>query len=513
MIINHIDKIFVTSDAATIMKEMEVQHPAAKLIVMASKMQESESGDGTNFVVTFAGELLSQAESLIKMGLHPSQIVLGYEQAQKKAIEILESLSCFTVTDPRNEDQVVKCLRSAISSKLHGLEDFFTGIIAKACIQTLPKNVDNFDVEYVRVAKILGSNIQKSEVIRGLVVTRNAEGSIKSVTNPRIAVYACPLDSNQAETKGTVLLKNAAELLNYTKSEESYAENIVKTIAEAGVNLLVVGGTVSDLMLHYTEKYKLMVVKLTSKFELKRLCKCLSAIPLVKLVPPTAEEWGSCDEVVVEEIGSQKVTVFRRETEDCRLSTIVLRGSTNNLLDDLERAVDDGVNVFRNLLRDSRFVPGAGATEMTLATRLEAYANTFKGLEQYSINRFAKSFEIIPRILTENAGLNANTILTKLTAANSGTNTAGLDIVTGEVKDSASLGILDHLLTKLWAIRLASDAALTVLRVDQIIIAKPAGGPKMRAENKNWDAEEQKRGTSKNTLSGARAMVPRKRYM
>lgn len=134
MIVNHIDKIFVTSDAATILKEMEVQHPAAKLIVMASKMQESECGDGTNLVITFAGELLSQAESLIKMGLHPSQIVLGYEQAQKKALEILESLSTFSVTNVRDEDQVAKCLKSAISSKFLGLDDFFCRLISKACI-------------------------------------------------------------------------------------------------------------------------------------------------------------------------------------------------------------------------------------------------------------------------------------------------------------------------------------------------------------------------------------------
>lgn len=344
-------------------------------------------------------------------------------------------------------------------------------------------------MDYVRVAKILGSNIQRSEVVRGLVVTRNSEGTIKSVQKPKIAVYGCPVDAIQSDTKGTVLLKNANDLLNYTKSEESHAETIIKNIAESGVTLIIAGGTISDIMLHYIEKYRLMAVKVTSKFELKRICKCLGAVPLVKLVAPTEDEAGQCDEVVVEEVGSQKVTIFRRDNNDCKLSTIVLRGSTNNLLDDLERAIDDGVNVFRSLLKDSRFVPGAGATEMAIACKLEAYANTVKGLEQYSINRYAKSFEIIPRILAENAGLKANDVLTKLTAANSGTTTAGLDIATGEVKESSTLAILDHLASKLWALRLASDAALTVLRVDQIIIAKPAGGPKVRGDNKNWDQD------------------------
>ncbi len=210
----------------------------------------------------------------------------------------------------------------------------------------------SFEVDHIRVVKILGSNVNESRVHRGLIVLRNAEGSIAKVTKPKIAVYGCPLDPNQGDTKSTVLIKNATELLNYSKTEEDLAEKIVRKIAESGVNLVVVGGTISELMLHFVEKYKMMIVKVTSKFEVKRICKAVGATLLARLDAPTPEEIGECDEVKVEEIGSQRVTVFLKENDECKLNTIVLRGSTNNFLDDIERAIDDSVNVFRNLISE-----------------------------------------------------------------------------------------------------------------------------------------------------------------
>jgi len=198
---------------------------------------------------------------------------------------------------------------------------------------------------------------------------------------------------------------------------------------------------------------------------------------------------GTADSVSLREIGSQKVVVFERDSADCKLTTIVLRGSTNNLLDDIERAIDDGVNAYKNLVKDPRFLPGAGAIEIQLAKELENYANTITTLDQYAVRQYAKCFEIFPRILAENAGQNADLILTKLYSSLSNNIIPGLDIENGQVKSIEELDIIDHLQTKLWAIKLASDAALTVLKVDQIIIAKPAGGPKPR-DNPNWDEDQ-----------------------
>lgn len=256
------------------------------------------------------------------------------------------------------------------------------------------------------------------------------------MVKPRVAIYACPLDTQQSDTKGTVLLKSAKELMNYTKSEEEHAEKVIRSIADAGVKLyfnfsmVVVGGSISDICMHYAEKFKLMVVKVQSKFELKRLCKCLKAVALARLGAPSEDEIGTADEVYVTEIGSQKVTIFKRDSEDCRLATLILRGSTNNLLDDIERAVDDAVHTFKCLLKDQRFLPGAGAIESILGIKLEQEAALLTGLDQYSYNKYAQSFEQFVRILIENSGFNVNELMSKVKSANT-KKASGFNIITG----------------------------------------------------------------------------------
>ena len=247
LIVNHIDKLFVTSDAATILREIEVNHPAAKMISMAAKMQDQECGDLTNFVISFAGELLLQAESLIKMGLHPSDIVAGYEMATKSVLEYLEKYNAQSIQDPRSLEEVHPIIRSAICPKLPGYFDFFSKLVAKACIQVTPEDVDDFDAEHVRVIKILGGSLYDSEVINGMVVNRPASGTILKVEKAKVACYNCPFEIQSGETKGTILIKNANDLLNFSKSEESYLDQNIKAIADMGVKVVVVGGSISVL--------------------------------------------------------------------------------------------------------------------------------------------------------------------------------------------------------------------------------------------------------------------------
>ena len=365
-VVNHIDKTFVTSDAATILKELEVAHPAAKMLQLACKMQEEECGDATNFVVTFAGELLSHAENLIRMGLHPSQILLGYEEASKKALEFLNEIESYQVTDLKDVSQVAKALKATVGSKVPNYSDFFSTLVAKACINSLPDVPTRFDIDNIRVIQILGSSIDDSTVMSGMVARRAAEGSIDRMPKPRIAAFSCPLDTQYAETKGTVLISNANDLLNYSKGEEDLAEKFVQKLVNANVNVVVSGGSISDIVLHFLDKYKIMAIRIMSKFELRRIARAIRATILSKLEAPTPEEIGECDDVCVQEIASEKLVVFKRDTEDCKLSTIILRGSTKNVLEDVERAIDDGVNVFRSLVREKEFCPGAGSTEIVI---------------------------------------------------------------------------------------------------------------------------------------------------
>jgi len=479
MVVDKHDKIFVTTDAATITKELEVVHPAARMLVLAAEMQEQECGDNTNLVITFASELLQQADSLINTGLHPVEIVTGYQKAVTKALELLEELVCHKCEDLRDPDEVTRCLKATIASKQYGFEDDLTPLVAKACIQILPKDPKNFNVDNVRVTKILGGGVLNTYLVKGFVMARDAEGTIKHVTNAKIAVLVAGLDIAKTETKGTVVFKHADELLNYAKGEENAMEQVVKAISESGAKVIVSGGNVGELAMHFVERYKLMLVKVQSKFQLRRICKATGATPLVRVGAPTPEELGFCDVVSVEEIGSTRVTVFRQDAEDSAISTIVVRASTQNSLDDIERAIDDGVNAFKGLVKDNRLVPGAGATEIELARRLLSFGEAAPGLDQYAIKKYAEAFEIVPRILAENSGHVATRTISSLYAAHEGAKVNhGVDIETGATIDAGTAGIFDLFAAKLSAIKLATDAAVTILRVDQIIMARPAGGPK-----------------------------------
>merc|ERR1719313_1160522 len=303
------------------------------------------------------------------------------------------------------------------------------------------------------------------------VITAN----ITEVRDAKIAVYGIPLDSVTTETKGTVLLKSAEELKAYNNSEEEALEKVIKSIADAGCNLIVCGQAVGELALHFLDKYKIMIMKCPSKFELRRICRTTGASALVRLEPPTPADLGACKHVHVKEIGSTRCTIFDHEEGGSRVATIVVRGSTPNIMDDVERAIDDGVSVVKSMTRDARFVAGAGATELLLADALTTFGEAQPGLEQYAINKYGMALEVVPRTLAENAGLDATKMIAQMYAAHkAGKTGTGIDVPNG---DTGDCGILDLLHTKKEAIKLATDAAVTVLRVDQIIISKPAGGP------------------------------------
>ena len=342
----------------------------------------------------------------------------------------------------------------------------------------------------------MGGSLAQSRVVKGMVFGREPDGSIKKARKAKVGVFACPIDISQTETKGTVLLHNAKEMLDFTKGEETQLETIIKELHDSGLRVIVAGSTVGELALHYLNRYSILVIKVLSKFELRRLCRVVGATPLARLGAPMPDEMGSVDIVETLEIGGDRVTVFRQENDATRTATLVLRGATQNHLDDIERAVDDGVNVVKAITRDAKLVPGAGATEMQLVARVTAFGERTPGLPQYAIKKYAEAFEVVPRTLAESAGLDATEVLAALytahhTAAGGGS-TVGVDVEnedgTGTL-DAREEGILDLLISKRWAIRLATEAARTVLSVDQIIVARQAGGPKPPGENPNWDED------------------------
>ncbi|CAM9234574.1 unnamed protein product [Scytosiphon promiscuus] len=484
LVVNHLDKTIVTSDGATIVQELEVMHPAAKMVVMASQMQEQEAGDGTSLVVTLTGELLKLAAELLREGLHTAEILEGYRAAYIKAQEILPTLVCHTVTDVRDAKQLAFAIKTVIGSKQYGFEDTLSPFVAEACLAVMPPLPAKamLAVENVRVCKLLGGSTADSHVVRGMVVQRDSEGVIKRAEQAKVAVFACGLEMSSTETKGTVLIRTGEELMSYNKGEEKVVDDAMKSIADAGAKVIVAGGTVSDMCMHFIEKYNMMLVRVLSKWELRRICNAVHATALVRMGAPTPDEMGECALVEVREVGLRKVTVFSQNDEDSRIATIVLRASTQSLLNDLERAVDDSVACVRGLCRDPRFVPGGGATEMELAHQIFKHGESQTGLDQYAIKKFAEALEVVPRILSETSGQDAEKVLAALrTAHGNGQVKMGVDVDDDSIGDKSGEGVVDLMSTKESALRLAVDAAVTVLRVDQIIMSKQAGGPKPRA--------------------------------
>lgn len=494
MVINHLDKLFVTSDTATIVNELEIQHPAAKLLVLAGKAQQEEIGDGANLVVSIAGQHLEGAEELIRMGLHPSEIIIGYNKASNKLGEILEGLveAGSETMDVRNKEEVILRMKAPVASKQYGNEDILCSLIADACIQVCPKNPENFNVDNVRVAKLLGGGLHNCTTVRGMVLKGDTVGSIKKIEKAKVVVIAGGVDTTATETKGTVLIHSADQLENYAKTEEAKVEELIKAVAESGAKVIVSGAAVGEMALHFCERYKIMVLKIASKFELRRFCRTTGAVALLKLgstVNP--DDLGYVDSISVEEIGGARVTVVRNEQGGNSVTTVLLRASTDSILDDLERAVDDGVNTYKALCRDSRIVPGAAATEIEIARKLKEFSFTETGLDQYAIAKYAESFELIPKTLAENAGLNAMEIISTLYADHaSGNVKVGIDLEQGACKDVSTLKIWDLYTTKYHALKYAADAVCTVLRVDQIIMSKPAGGPMRRDQPAGMDNED-----------------------
>ena len=430
--------------------------------------------------------------------------------------------------DARSQKELAKAIRTVVASKQSGSEDLLANLISEAILAVLPKQAANFNVDNIRVVKIMGGSLEQSKVVKGMVFGREPDGSVKNAKNARVGVFSCPIDISQTETKGTVLLHNAKEMMDFTKGEESQLETAIKELHDSGLRVIVAGSSVGELALHYLNRFGILVVKVLSKFELRRLCRVVGATPLARLGAPMPDEMGKVDIVETLEIGGDRVTVFRQENDQTRTATIVIRGATQNHLDDIERAIDDGVNVVKAITKDPRLVPGAGATEMQLMERISAFGEKTPELSQYAIKKYAEAFEVIPRTLAESAGLDATEVLASLYAAHHNSAlggkkgksskepddseeeddddddddddedededdwTLGVDVENDDktgTLDAQEAGILDLLVSKQWAIRLATEAARTVLSVDQIIVARQAGGPKPPGQNANWDED------------------------
>lgn len=503
IIVNDLGKISITSDAAKIVQELNVVHPAAKVLAMYAAQQKEEMGDGTNYVLVLAGEMLHLSEKLAVMGLTPAEIVQGFKMGCKYALAQLDELVASEIEDIKTAAELLKIVKPVVSSKMLGMENLISNLVVEAVTQVIPPNSPNkFNTDGVRVVKILGGSHQQSFVLKGMVLPREPESQVKKLNaKSKVVVFNCPVDISASETKTTVLLHNAEEMKSFSKGEEDELHQVIKAIADSGVKVVIAGQNVGQLALHFLDQYGLLVLKVPSKFDLRRICRVCGATPLVRLGAPLEEEMGSIDVVETREIGSDRVTVFQQNDQDISLtSTIVVRGATLNSMDDIERAIDAGVSSVKAVIKNPKLLPGAGSTECELIKRLTVYGERTPGLLQLPIKKFAEAFEFLPRLLCETSGLDPNEVLPRLYASHEDANPDsfryGIDIQSEDFEeclmDIQDEGIYDSLLVKKNAIQLATEAVCTVLAVDQIIVAKRAGGPVMPKGPKpgNWDQDD-----------------------
>jgi T-complex protein 1 subunit theta len=492
LVVNHLEKILVTSDCAAILAQVQIEHPTANLLATAVKKQEEERGDNTNFVLTFCGELLWQTALLIqKMTWQTApEILAGYQQALQLITDAVDGQVCETIATI-DKASLERVLKPVLMSKQYGSAEILAPLVADACLLVGAKAGAALGTESVRTVAILGSGVRQSILLEGYVATRGLETNLTSATDCKIAVYATGIEASSTEAKGTVVMNNAAELTAYNRSEETKMQEIIQGIAQSGIKVVVTGGNISDMALHFIDKYDLVCLRVGSKWELRRLCQAVGATALVRLGTPTPDEMGFCTSVQQKEIGERTVTVFTAGASS-KLATIVLRASTRTVLADLERAVDDGVQAVAQICKDGRLVYGGGCVEMAWSTALLQQADQVPGLAQYAMAAFGKALQIVPRVLAENAGWKAATVVANLQAAHAQSDKdtlcdAGIEIDKDRddlVVDKSGVTsmkdkeIVDVLATKLSALRLAVDAATTILKIDQIIMSKPAGGPK-----------------------------------
>lgn len=487
IVINRLGKTILSGSASTLVNELDVIHPVVKILIMASKQQIFERGDNSNLLIILVGEILNISKKLINKGISVSDLILNYKSIKQFILETLETLVVSKLESINDEEELKRAIKSVIGSKNYDYQNQISSLLSKAICLVINNNSKVFDVDSIRVVKIMGSSLVDSEVVKGMVFPREPVSIVKNIKKPsKVAVFVCPIDISVTETKSTVLFTNADEMLNFTKQEENQLDNLIKKIHDSGVFVVIAGSSIGDLALSYFDKYGILVLKVPSKFDIRRVCLVCNASPLPSLGVPLPDELGSIDFVEIKEIGTDRVTIFKQMQSNTKTATIILRGATKNGLDNIETIIDHGVNAVKELIKDQRLLPGAGATEIELFKRLKNYSTTQSGLSSVIIENFAKAFEIIPEILIQSAGLDSIDVLARLSSAHTLTDKEGLKIgvdienqKNDGLLDVVKNGIFDIFSTKKSAINLTIDTACSILSIDQLIMAKRAGGPQM----------------------------------
>lgn len=485
MLVDSMGDVVITNDGVTILKEIDIEHPAAKMVVEVAKTQDEEVGDGTTTAVILAGELLKKSEDLIEQNVHPTIIAGGYRMAADKSVEILNKVS--KKIDIKDKKQLREIAATAMISKSVGSHRETLGEIAVDAVTMIAEKTKDgkysVDLDNIQVVKKQGAGIGDTELIPGIIVDKERvhPGMPSDLKNAKIALVDSALEIKKTEIDAKIEITDPTQLQAFLKEEEKMLKGMVETVKKSGANVLFCQKGIDDLAQHYLAKEGIYAVRRVKKSDMEKLAKATGATIVSKIDELRKADLGSAKEVYEKKIGDDEMT-FVTGCKNPKAVSALLRGGTEHVVDELDRSFEDAVSVVAVAIEDGKMVTGGGSTATEIALRLREYAASVGGREQIAIDAFADAIEVIPRTLAENAGLDPiDTLIDLRKEHKKGKRNVGVNVFSGKLVDMLRGNVLEPIRVGTQAIQSATDAAVMILRIDDVIASKgtepsPPGG-------------------------------------
>jgi thermosome len=494
MLVSSFGDVTITNDGATILKEIDVQHPAAKMLVEVAKAQDNEVGDGTTTAAVLAGELLSKAEELLDQNIHPTIIIEGFKKASEKAREVLEKMALpVSIND---EERLMDVAITSMGSKgIAAAKEHFAKLAVEAVKQVAEEKDGKLkaDIDLIKILKKHGKSLEETELVKGMVIDKEVAHPQmpKIVHNAKIALLNAKLEIEKTEFDAKINIESPEQMKLFLDEEERMLREMVDKIAEAGANVVFCEKGMDDVALHFLAKKGILAVKNVSSSDMEKLARATGGKIVASVKDLTPDVLGEAKLVEEMKIGEDKL-VYVRECKNPKAVTIVVRGGTEHVVNEAERSLHDALCVVRNAIEDGKIVPGGGAPEAEVAKQLRDYAVKVGGREQLAIEAFADAVESIPLTLAENAGLDPVDIMVALRAKHesAATPSYGVDVFTGKIRDMLELNVVEPLRVKLQVVKSATEAANMILKIDDVIAAKGIEKEKEKEKEKPKETSE-----------------------
>jgi thermosome len=481
MLVSSFGDVTISNDGATIVKEMDVQHPAAKMLVEVAKTQDAEVGDGTTTAVILAGALLKKAEDLLDQDIHPTVIIEGYKKSMEKALDVIDKLA--TEVEPMDKKRLKEVAITSLSGKsvVTGHFERLAELVVDAVVQVAEKTGDKYtvDLDNVKLEKKKGETLDDTQLVKGVVLDKEVvhPGMPKQVENAKIAIIDTALEIEKTEITAKINITSPDQMKNFLDEEASMIKEMVDKVVASGANVVIVQKGIDDIAQHYLAKKNIMALRRAKRSDIENLAKASGARIVTTLDDLSSKDLGFAKNVEERRVGKDKM-VFVEGCKNPKSVTILIRGGTDRMVDEAERSLHDAKCVVRNVIQDPHLVAGGGAPEEEVATKLREFAKSFSGREQLAVLKFAEAIEEVPLTLAENSGLDPVDILVEIRAAHSrGEKSAGVNVFSGKISDMAKANVLEPASVKKQAIKSATEAAITLLKIDDVIAASaPKGG-------------------------------------